>query len=78
MSQIDHAIEAIAERSGHYAIAYAILQLARQQERTARVLDSMGCNVFTPTAGPGTTEYMGMQLEKIFMALDRLGDRVKQ
>lgn len=56
-----------------FAIAYAILQLGQEQHRLARVVDALGANVLSPTAGMGTTEFIGKQLEAIAEAIGLQG-----
>lgn len=53
-----------------FAIAFAILELADQTKACAAALDRLGTNNFSPKLGPGTTEFIGMQLERIAAALE--------
>jgi hypothetical protein len=56
---------------GSYAIAFALMELARAHERVATKIGHLG---FDAPGGndPGALEYMGMQLSKIAEALDHL------
>lgn len=67
---IDDLIKEKAKTDGRYAIAYSLLQISEDMNLLARAADAMGCNISTPIAGPGTTEYIGMQLAKIAEAIE--------
>ncbi len=53
-----------------FAIAYALLQLARQQERLADKVGQLGFD--GPSSNPGAFEFIGMQLRDISSALESL------
>ena len=69
----------MAERDSGYAVAWAIIQLAEAQNRTAAALDRLGTNNASPKSGPGTTEFIGMELKRLADAMEgvasALGDR---
>jgi len=71
---ITDLIETKARTEGTYAVAYAILQLAEHHGKLAVITDSIGGNIFTPTAGPGALEFIGMELAKIAQTLEDRGE----
>lgn len=67
--------QARAEKDSGYAIAWALCQLAEQQRRTAEALDRLGTNNGSPQGGPGTTEFIGMEVKRIADALEQWASR---
>lgn len=54
---------------GAFAVAFALLELAGEQKKTARALDNLGFNDERPTGAPGTTEAIAIELKRIADAL---------
>lgn len=65
----DFIVDKAKDGDATFAVAYAILKLAEEQHRLARAVDALGANMLSPTAGMGTTEFIGKQLEQIAEAL---------
>lgn len=71
--------KALATQNPGYAIAYALLELARQQHAIGEHLDDLAYHRrgrHRPDAeggGPGTTEMIGMQLRDLVGAVNDLG-----
>lgn len=63
-----------AEKDGSYAIAYAILSLAREHRKFSEQMTYGWSDV--PNAPPGVLEKIGMEMETVGSAISSLADAV--
>jgi len=56
---------------GAFAVAFALMELAEAQKRSAKALDQIGFNDGRHSSGPpGTTEKIAMELARIAEAME--------
>lgn len=55
---------------GNFAVAFALLEIARQQEQVAKKLGQLGFD--GPSGHMGALEYLGVKVDKIANALESL------
>jgi hypothetical protein len=68
----DYFEEKARAGDGAFAVAFALLELADAQNKTAKALDQIGFNDGGQPNGPsGTTEKIAMELARIADALER-------
>lgn len=68
---IDDLIEEKARAGdGHFAIAYALLQMAAAGQEAARALDRLGMNNLSPGGPPGALEKLAMETARIATSLE--------
>lgn len=68
--------EKAASGDGAFAIAYALLQLADAQNKTASALDRLGLNYEKSDGSPGAVEMIGMQMRDIVSAIENLASNL--
>lgn len=67
LDSVSDYFEEHARHDGQYAIAFAVLELARQQRRLVEAVDAIGMNVHkanTASSVPGALEAIVMELKK--------------
>jgi hypothetical protein len=63
--------EKAREGDGMFAIAYALMELAQAQRRSADALDRLGLNYGSNTEQPGAVERLAVQAERLASAAVR-------
>jgi hypothetical protein len=72
---IEESIEGLIGEHPEYAVAYAILQLAKAQDRTADQIKALGLGNAASTMG--AVEYLAVQVAEVAKALRAIADRAQ-